>query len=265
MSEYIYDPSMDSERVRLAALEAALDPGTISILDRIGVAAGWSCLEVGGGGGSVTSWLCDRVGPGGRVVATDLDTRFLDEIDAVNLDVRRHNAVEDDFDRGAYDLVHSRDVLEHIPARLDVLRKKIDALKPGGWLVVEDVDFAPELHAVGFATSRSHGRLVSAMMDGLVAMMEQRGIDPLFGRRLPELLVEHGLEDVAGEARAPISNGATDRTTLHKLSLARLGPMMVESGVLAQADLDALVTLLDDPGFVIFGPMHVAAWGRAPA
>src|SRR6266536_2526389 len=123
MSDYIYDPTTEAERQRLGALESVLDPGTIRVFEQIGVSKGWRCLEVGGGGGSVTRWLCERVGLDGHVLATDLNPRFLEEIEARNLEVRRHDVVAEALDRDAFDLVHSRDVLEHIPEREAVLDK----------------------------------------------------------------------------------------------------------------------------------------------
>ena len=41
------------ELSRLQKLQAINDPATLSRLDEIGVAAGWRCLEVGAGAGSI--------------------------------------------------------------------------------------------------------------------------------------------------------------------------------------------------------------------
>ena len=75
---YAYDHAWSMERVRLAGLEVALDPGTREHLIRLGAGPGVRCLEIGAGGGSVAFWLAERVAPGGTVVATDLDTGFLE-------------------------------------------------------------------------------------------------------------------------------------------------------------------------------------------
>ena len=64
---YAYDHSWTLERVRLAGLELALDPGTREHLMRLGVGPGTRCLEIGAGGGSVACWLAERVAPGGLV------------------------------------------------------------------------------------------------------------------------------------------------------------------------------------------------------
>ena len=61
----------------------------------LGVGPGWRCLDVGDGDGSVARWLAGRVGPEGRVTATDLNPRFLGGHGQPNLEVRRHNILED--------------------------------------------------------------------------------------------------------------------------------------------------------------------------
>jgi hypothetical protein len=57
MGAYVFDNSWEKERVRLAGIEAMLDPGTRRNLDAVGVGAGWTCLEIGGGGGSIVQYI----------------------------------------------------------------------------------------------------------------------------------------------------------------------------------------------------------------
>src|SRR5262245_10425923 len=111
---YAFDNAWKQARERLALLEAALDPGTVRRLDVFGVGTGWHCLEVGGGGGSITEWLCQRVGAKGRVTAIDIDTRFLDALDHPNLTVRQHDVVTTPLPEATFDLIHVRAVLTHI-------------------------------------------------------------------------------------------------------------------------------------------------------
>jgi ubiquinone/menaquinone biosynthesis C-methylase UbiE len=75
MSGYVLDNAKEQAGERFASLESCLDVLTTRQLSEIGVAAGWSCLEVGGGGGSIARWLGDRVGPAGQVVVTDINPR----------------------------------------------------------------------------------------------------------------------------------------------------------------------------------------------
>ena len=129
-------------RRRLSLLEEVADPLSIRHLEARGVGPGWRCLEVGGGGGSIAAWLARAVGPTGHVLATDIDTRFLDDLAAPNLVVRRHDIAADDLPDGAFDLVHARAVLHHLPDHDRALARMTAALRPGGWLVVEDPDWA---------------------------------------------------------------------------------------------------------------------------
>ena len=112
--EYFAADTSDSvERERLAALEAATDPKTRRHLQAIGVGPGWKCLEVGGGG-SITRWLCEAVGSGGRVVATDIDTRFLRQIDEPNFELRKLDILRDTLEDSEFDLMHCGLSLIHL-------------------------------------------------------------------------------------------------------------------------------------------------------
>src|SRR5437764_7055243 len=90
-ADYGLDNAWQNARARLASIEEWLDPGTISHLRARGIGAGWRCLEVGGGGGSIARWLCAQVRPGGQVVATDRDTRLLERLPEPNLRGERHD------------------------------------------------------------------------------------------------------------------------------------------------------------------------------
>src|SRR3954466_14899908 len=141
MSTYVFDQAWQKERGRLTALESLYDGVSRRLLDERGVRAGWRCLEVGGGAGGIARWLADRVGETGYVLATDLDTRFLRQDVRPNLEVRTHNIVTDPLDEAVFDVIHARAVVEHVADREQVIKRLAAALRPGGWLVIEEVDF----------------------------------------------------------------------------------------------------------------------------
>ena len=64
------------ERLHIQA--AAMAPDCSIMLDRIGVNAGWRCLDLGCGPGGITALLSECVGPAGRVVGFDADEAFLE-------------------------------------------------------------------------------------------------------------------------------------------------------------------------------------------
>jgi 2-polyprenyl-3-methyl-5-hydroxy-6-metoxy-1,4-benzoquinol methylase len=98
----------------------------------LGLTSGWQCLELGAGAGSIACWLAARVGPSGQVVATDIDPRFLQDLKLPNLEVRRHDIRTDALEREAYDLVHCRNLLVHLPDPEQMARRMVAALRPGG-------------------------------------------------------------------------------------------------------------------------------------
>src|SRR5262249_3345089 len=138
---YVYDHSWTQERIRLAGLETALDPGTREHLTRLGVGPGWRCLEVGAGGGSVAVWLAERVAPDGEVVATDLDTNFLEREVARHptLKLLNHDISSQDLPTG-FDLVHARYLVEWLPDKRRALERMAAALSSGGVLLDEEPD-----------------------------------------------------------------------------------------------------------------------------
>jgi SAM-dependent methyltransferase len=127
------------EKQRLRLLEAVADPRSFRLLEQAGVGEGWRCAELGAGAGSVAGWLSERVGTTGRVLAVDLDTRFLAAVGSrPNVDVVEQDLAEVDLTGGAFDLIHTRNVLVHLPERDAILERLIAALRPGG--VLNDID-----------------------------------------------------------------------------------------------------------------------------
>ena len=140
---YVFDNAAPQAPARLRALAEVFDPGTIRQLDARGIAEGWRCLEVGGGLGTMTKWLSARVGPHGSVLTTDIDTRHLDTLGLANVEIRHHDVVEDPLPTERFDLAYTRLVLEHVSDPARAIANMVQAVKPGGWVVIEDFEVAP--------------------------------------------------------------------------------------------------------------------------
>jgi SAM-dependent methyltransferase len=255
-STYALDNAWVDARRRLTLLEECADPVTTGHLDRLGVGPGWRCLEVGAGGGSIARWLCRRVGPSGQVVAVDLDTRFVDTVDADNLEVHQRDIVADGLPGAGYDLIHTRAVLMHIPQRQRILEAMVAALRPGGWLLLEEADAYP-------LRSLTSGVYADGMQ-AATAALEAAGVAWEWARHLPRLLDEAGLEDVGAENEVPTFRGGSPWAELLQVSAAQLRPVVLASGLPA-ATLDALVAVLDDPRRWFSAWGFVSARGRRPA
>jgi SAM-dependent methyltransferase len=187
------DPGPERHRLRL--LERFRDPGSMRRLRALGVAAGWRCLEVGAGAGSIAAWLGRVVGPSGWVVTTDIDTRHLETLRAANVEVRAADLLGRPGDLGTFDMVHGRALLHHLPGyQNQAIARLVAALRPGGWLLLE------EPHVLG-AAELQPGPLGQA----LAAWAWLSRADYTWARNLPSLLVTHGLVAVDTEASSTCS------------------------------------------------------------
>lgn len=236
------------ERRRLDLLEQCLDPITIRSLDAIAVEPGWRCLEVGGGGGSVTRMLCERVGRSGRVAAVDLDTRFLEEIGHENLDVYRQNVVTEGVPGDGYDLIHARLLVMHLPDREKFLDRLAGALRPGGWLLVEDPDIYP-LAALAAGLYRR-------VWEAAFVAFELAGADAKLGRKLAPLFTAAGLVAVEPICETPMFLGGTPFAQMLLATLDQVRPLLLANGI-TDRDLEDLAELMDDrtqwfSGFAIY-------------
>ena len=255
---YLFDHGEKSERKRLAIMAAGGDPGTIACFESLGVTEGWHCLEVGAGAGSITEWLCGRVGRSGRVVSTDLQTKFLEAIDAPNLEVRQHDIGRDPLEESAFDLVHARKVLEHMPDPDPALEKMAAALRPGGWLVVEDPDLVSLRHVSGIDPEwfdRGHSAFIEALSSA--------GYDPTLGIRLGDKLRGLGLVDV-GLRGAGGESGGGDKPSVLALTLERVRDRILDMGLLSNEEIDRFLRDVRSPDFRAVTAIHFIAWGRRP-
>jgi SAM-dependent methyltransferase len=256
---YPYNNDWVDARQRLNLLEEVFDPGTIRHLEQLGVSEGWRCLEVGAGAGSIARWLSTRVGSAGRVLATDSDVRLLEPMRRPNLEVQRHDILTDDLPERAFDLIHARALLCHLPERERALDRIVGSLKPGGWLLIEEPDFVSE-HLVG---TDSHAQALFRKVTGAKAQLDAaRGFDPEYGRRVFDALRRRGLGKVAAEGRTPITAGASPIARFWTVSLMQVRARFLAAGEVTEADLTAYADLLADPSSVFIWPVMVATWGQ---
>ncbi len=218
-------------------------------------------MEVGAGGGSMAQWLCRKVGPSGRVVATDLQTKFLEAIDAPNLEVRRHDITEEDLEPDAFDLVMARKVLEHLDDPSAAVRRMAAAVRPGGWLYVEDTDLASFMrlsfpHRERF--ERSYGKFIEALSSA--------GFQPKLALRLGDELRAVGLCDVILKGLMFEASGGSDLPggKVFRMTIERMRERMVNAGLLTNAEVDQLLADIQSPDLHAILGVHCSVWGRKP-
>jgi SAM-dependent methyltransferase len=258
---YAFDNALAVQRERLDTLETLFDPGTIRQLEARGVQSGWRCLEVGAGGGSIAAWLSHRVGPEGAVLATDLDTRWVAELTHPNLEVEVHDLLEDDLPAGDFDLVHARLLLAWLRDPVAGLRRLIGALKPRGWLVVEEIDFVSAVPDPRMDAER--GALFERIVSSHTAVLADRhAFDPFYGRQVAGDVEAAGLADMGSEGRASMWRGGGPGGRIWQLTIDQLRDAILAAGLMSADELAAALALCDDPRLTMMSPLMMAAWGR---
>jgi SAM-dependent methyltransferase len=255
-------------RERLRVLARAMHATTAALLDRIGIAPGMTCLDVGCGGGDVTCELARRVAPGGRAVGIDMD--------ATKVAIAREEAEGDaslavEYREGDllateiapdYDLIYVRFLLTHMAEPTAAATRIATGLRPGGVLIVEDIDFTG---------SFCHPR--SAAYDRYVELYTKaawaRGVDPNIGPRLPELLVAAGRKrvhlNVVQAAGMTPEGHEGDVKLVSALTLENIADSAIAEGLTTKEEIDMAVAelyrLAADTTTVLAFPRIVQAWG----
>jgi SAM-dependent methyltransferase len=247
--EYGFNPASTDEERRLSLLEHLCDPATTDLLTRTGVSTGWHCLEIGAGSGSVARWLRDKVQPGGRVVAVDLDTRFIEG--EPGIEARQADLLVDDLTQlGAFDLVHCRALLHHLPGnQVEALRRMMSTLRPGALLIAEEPYFGSMFASTTAAWVEIWRNFCAAMPNA----------DYEWAIGLAAALQAAGLKDIEGSGRADVVQGSSRHAEFLLLSLEA-----VQDRLPPGTDMEAATGLLRDPAVFEPGVVWYAAWGRTP-
>lgn len=250
---YPLDHDWELEPRRLELLEQHADPTSVQRLEATGVGPGWRCLEIGAGRGSIARWLAERVGQSGSVIALDLDTSLLGGLeDTPNIEVVCGDVLDVELPECSLDLVHTRLVLMHIPERRRVLERIMSWLRPGGWLVVEELDWMATLADPDAETVA----LFKAFNEALPTM------DFECGRALISEVREAGFLEVTADLRVDLVEGATPSAHWLQLSIRALTEDVLGAGTATAEQIDAHLDRLADPDYRALGWAWVGARGR---
>jgi ubiquinone/menaquinone biosynthesis C-methylase UbiE len=254
---YLLDNGQAEAGERFKALSRMFDPNTFRRLEAIGLDAGWHCWEVGAGSVTVPLWLSERVGSTGRVLATDIDLTWLPEsshYETLRHDVGAQAAPGDDFD-----LIHARMVLSHVPNRDWALESMVAALRPGGWLVIEDVD--PQLQPMSrLVENTPEHRRANHLREGFRALLQQRGADTAYGRTLPHRLRQAGLTNVQADAYFTIAS--PENALLEAATISLLRNDLIALGTATSDEIDGHLHFISSGEDQFATSAIVTSWAR---
>jgi ubiquinone/menaquinone biosynthesis C-methylase UbiE len=266
MSAYVLGSS-DPEIARLDGQASSIAGATDALLRAAGIGGAMRVLDLGTGLGHVAFQMAGMLDPEGSVLGLDRDERLLevaerrraaadaDNVEFAQGDARTFTASE------PFDAVVARLLLFHLPDREDVLRRQLEALRPGGTMVIVEFDMGP-------VRAEPEVPLTEAAKGWIEAAFRSAGADPRIGARAAELLRRAGFADVSTFGIQRYCGPADPIGPLLIAGVVRsLAPQIVEQGIADEAEL-GLETLqqriaeqVAAHDAVILMPTVVGAWG----
>ena len=256
--DYLLDNQQVQAGQRFDALASLFDASTFRHLDVLGLNLGWRVWEVGAGGPSVPAWIATRTAT--TVLATDIDTAWLHDV-GESVEVRRHDVGADPAPDHGFDLVHARLVLVHVRRRERALATMVEALRPGGWLLLEEAD--PGLQPLVCPDEVGDAeRLANRLKASFRTLMAERGVDLAFARTLPRLLRSAGLERVQSDAFFPMGGPACDE--LERATVEQIRDRLLEAGLATLEEIEQHLDNVTAGRLDLATSPMVSAWGRKP-
>ena len=257
-----------TEQQRLVSQAKDYEPHVRSLLNKIEIRRGWRVVDIGCGPIGVLNLLSESVGPGGEVLGLEREPRFVEmarlEIanrGLKNVRIVQANALQTGLKKNSFDLVHERLVMVNVSARDALLAEMVSLARPGGTVVLEDID------NVTWLCEPAHPSW-NVLLATFLAVYKAGGGDSFIGRRLPNYLRTVGLKNVQTTVHLEmIGLGQYRRTHLVSL-LDSIREKVMAFGLLTDEELndhrDALLKHLENPGTTVMEPLLVQAWGQKP-
>lgn len=229
-----------------------------------GLRPGAVALDAGCASGAVTSVMSSIVGSEGRVVGLDLSSARLREARAGG---GRGAFVGGDLGKlplasGTFDYVLCRLVLEYIPEPQPLVEELWRVTRPGGRVVLADVDGYGAFHHPLTEERR-------AALETISTLLERTGFDAFVGRKLYGFLRKTGAERIHVHLRPyHLKVGAADEATLanwtYKLqTLAKLGHRALGKDAY-EAAAGAVLGMLRDPEVLSYSTLFIVEGVRLP-
>jgi len=169
-----------------------------------------------------------------------------DQLDIVRAEAAAHNisnltlivadATNPPGDLGQFDIVYSRFLLCHLPARTQVFEWMKSCLADGGTLALEDCDFTGHFCHPPSAAFDRYVELAGNVM-------RRRGGDPHFGLKLPELFAKGGLR-VGGIEIAHPADTEGDPKLLNALSMESFADAILSENLAPETEVRELIETL---------------------
>jgi SAM-dependent methyltransferase len=257
-----------TERDRLLAQAEQYEATANWLLDQIDIRPGWRAVDIGCGPIGILNLLSERVEASGSVIGLEREQRFVEMARAEiakrrlgNVTMVQADGLDTGLEKNSFDLVHERLVMINVSAREAFLTEMLSLLRPGGTVILEDVD------NVSWLCQPAHPSW-EVLLNAFHTVFHAGGGDGFIGRRLPVLLRAAGVQNIQTKVAVETPPLGDYRRT-HLVSLIdSIRDKIIAKGLLNEAQLnehrEALMRHLSDPATTVIDKLLVQCWGQKP-
>jgi SAM-dependent methyltransferase len=178
------------------------------------------------------------------------------------LEVRQGDLAVADLGTSEFDLVNARAVMMWVPERENLVRRSFEALRPGGWMVIDD----------GWQILEADPSTPSELADTWRYLQDQIGRQQreltgmkTFGKEAFGVLRTVGFVDVDARGVIEPTVGGTPRARFRKETMRSSMAGLAARGIVDRAELEPMLDVFDRPEFAMWQAINMQVWGRKPA
>ena len=254
MSEYVLARG-DAGAQRLAALNEAMWPSSEALLVRAGLGPGKTFLDVGCGAGALTANVAAL---GVETLGIDADPAFIARAleNHPGLAFECRNVADLPGLGRRFDIVYARYLLSHLADPQAALAAMRAVARPGGSVVIEDIDF--DLHV-----AQPRPPAFDRYLELYRAVVLRRGGNPILGRHLFTMAQDAGLTAV--EVRVQVT---MPKHPIATLTLAGIQNVVIRDGLASEQEVGELLADLSaleaNPRAFVSVAGTYQVWGVSP-
>jgi SAM-dependent methyltransferase len=221
---------------RLEILAEATFGATLKFIESAEPKDSWSCLDAGCGVGVFSVELAKRCR---SCLGVDLDPGFVRtaqqraEESGLKTALFEVGDLSGLSDEQEFDLVFSRYLLSHLTDPAPTLERLFRACKPGGTLLLEDVDFPGHFH-------HPHCPAFDQYVDLYQKTVSLNGGNPRLGRELLSMATRAGFVDLDIELVVSLHHSGPGKL-IAELTMEQIGPSLLKEGLLDREGLDGIL------------------------
>jgi ubiquinone/menaquinone biosynthesis C-methylase UbiE len=215
-------------------------------LQWFGLKDGMTVLELGSGPGFITEALLELL-PSSSVIALEIDPVMIEKaasylegrVDASRLTSIAGSIMQIDLPDNSVDFALGRFLFQHLPDPVGAAREVLRVLRPGGKLVIVDID--DDLHLF----DPDGGPVIKAINDRYREKHEAKGGNRFIGRALPRVLRDAGFTEPKMEAVVVHNHEYGMENMMPRQGREGLQPEL-DAGLITEDELEAVLVAEDE-------------------